>query len=81
MPNLFPEGANDGLYHTADATLWFFHALDRYVARRPATPTLLSELLPDAADDRRAATCAARTSASASIPATACCARAPRATS
>jgi len=30
IPNLFPEGENDGLYHTADATLWFFHALDRY---------------------------------------------------
>jgi predicted glycogen debranching enzyme len=32
IPNLFPEGADEGLYHTADATLWFFHALDRYVA-------------------------------------------------
>ena len=31
IPNLFPEGKNDGLYHTADATLWFFHALSRYV--------------------------------------------------
>jgi predicted glycogen debranching enzyme len=31
IPNLFPEGQNEGLYHTADATLWFFHALDRYV--------------------------------------------------
>lgn len=31
IPNLFPEGENKGLYHTADATLWFFHALDRYV--------------------------------------------------
>ena len=30
IPNLFPEGENKGLYHTADATLWFFHALDRY---------------------------------------------------
>jgi predicted glycogen debranching enzyme len=28
---LFPEGENQGLYHTADATLWFFHALDRYL--------------------------------------------------
>jgi predicted glycogen debranching enzyme len=32
LPNLFPEGEKDGLYHTADATLWFFHALDRYVS-------------------------------------------------
>ena len=31
VPNLFPEGENAGVYHTADATLWFFHALDRYV--------------------------------------------------
>jgi predicted glycogen debranching enzyme len=31
IPNLFPEGDSEGLYHTADATLWFFHALDRYV--------------------------------------------------
>jgi glycogen debranching enzyme len=30
IPNLFPEGESEGLYHTADATLWFFHALDRY---------------------------------------------------
>ena len=30
IPNLFPEGERIGLYHTADATLWFFHALDRY---------------------------------------------------
>ena len=32
IPNLFPEGQNEGLYHTADATLWFFHAVDRYEA-------------------------------------------------
>lgn len=32
IPNMFPEGQNDGLYHTADATLWFFHAMDRYVS-------------------------------------------------
>ena len=31
IPNMFPEGENSGLYHTADATLWFFHALDRYL--------------------------------------------------
>src|SRR3954469_8420511 len=31
IPNMFPEGEKDGLYHTADATLWFFHALHRYV--------------------------------------------------
>ena len=31
IPNMFPEGKRQGLYHTADATLWFFHAIDRYV--------------------------------------------------
>jgi predicted glycogen debranching enzyme len=28
---MFPEGRTEGLYHTADASLWFFHAIDRYV--------------------------------------------------
>ena len=48
IPNLFPEGQTAGLYHTADATLWFFHALDRYTATsrdrsvlRMALPKLL----------------------------------------
>jgi len=31
IPNMFPDGAKQGLYHTADATLWFFHAINRYV--------------------------------------------------
>ncbi|MEO6576436.1 MAG: amylo-alpha-1,6-glucosidase [Polyangiaceae bacterium] len=31
IPNMFPEGEKEGLYHTADATLWFFQALGRYV--------------------------------------------------
>jgi predicted glycogen debranching enzyme len=31
LPNLFPEGSEEGLYHTADGTMWFFHAIDRYV--------------------------------------------------
>src|SRR5262249_19239649 len=31
LPNMFPDGSNQGLYNTADATLWFFHALHRYV--------------------------------------------------
>jgi predicted glycogen debranching enzyme len=32
IPNMFPDHAVEGLYHTADATLWYFHAIDRYVA-------------------------------------------------
>jgi len=31
IPNMFPEAKSSGLYHTADATLWFFHAIERYV--------------------------------------------------
>lgn len=31
LPNLFPEGDQQGLYHTADATLWFFQAIGRYL--------------------------------------------------
>jgi len=33
IPNMFPEREKEGLYHTADATLWFFHALSRYLDR------------------------------------------------
>ena len=49
IPNLFPEGQNQGLYHTADATLWFFHALHRYVehCRDKATLELLLPILKD----------------------------------
>jgi predicted glycogen debranching enzyme len=45
VPNLFPEGANEGLYHTADATLWFFHAIDRYLRVTGDRRTLI-KLLP-----------------------------------
>src|SRR5205814_3974137 len=31
IPNMFPDGAREGKYHTADATLWFFHAIHRYL--------------------------------------------------
>ena len=31
IPNMFPEGEKLGLYHTGDATLWFFRAVQRYV--------------------------------------------------
>ena len=80
IPNMFPGGQKEGLYHTADATLWFFHALDRYLARHrrprhaPAAPAA-------SCSTSSSTTCAARASASVSIPPTACCARGPRATS
>ena len=45
IPNLFPEGESQGLYHTADATLWFFHAIDRYTAVT-GDEALLADVLP-----------------------------------
>jgi predicted glycogen debranching enzyme len=45
IPNYFPDGENKGVYHTADATLWFFHALSRYVAATDDRDTLRT-LLP-----------------------------------
>jgi predicted glycogen debranching enzyme len=39
IPNLFPEGKTSGLYHTADASLWFFHAANRYVQSTGDTET------------------------------------------
>jgi predicted glycogen debranching enzyme len=45
IPNMFPEGEHEGLYHTADATLWFFHAIDRY-ATRTGDRTIVADLLP-----------------------------------
>lgn len=40
IPNMFPEGKRQGLYHTADATLWFFHAIDRYLSATGDRDTL-----------------------------------------
>ena len=45
IPNMFPEGQREGLYHTADATLWFFHALHRYDTVT-GDHALVEELLP-----------------------------------
>ena len=45
IPNLFPEKDHEGLYHTADATLWYFHALKRYVDYTGDRGTL-RQLLP-----------------------------------
>ncbi|HXW08695.1 MAG TPA: amylo-alpha-1,6-glucosidase [Vicinamibacterales bacterium] len=45
IPNMFPDGSHEGLYHTADATLWFFHALERFVRCTGDEHTLRS-LLP-----------------------------------
>ncbi len=45
IPNMFPEGTKEGLYHTADATLWFFHAIHRYLQETDDRSTL-RQLLP-----------------------------------
>jgi predicted glycogen debranching enzyme len=45
IPNMFPEGTKEGLYHTADATLWFFHAVERYI-RATNDRVTLRQLLP-----------------------------------
>jgi predicted glycogen debranching enzyme len=45
IPNMFPEGTKEGLYHTADATLWFFHAVERYL-RATGDRSTLRQLLP-----------------------------------
>ncbi len=49
LPNLFPEGAREGVYHTVDATLWYFHAISRYL-QATGDRSLLEELLPTLRD-------------------------------
>ena len=49
IPNMFPEGRTNGLYHTADATLWFFHAVGRYI-HYTGDRHLLNHLLPKLID-------------------------------
>ena len=45
IPNRFPDKGEAPEYNTADATLWMFHALDRYLASTNDW-TLLKELFP-----------------------------------
>ena len=49
IPNMFPDGSREGLYHTADATLWYFHAIERYV-RASGDAETLKDLLPTFVD-------------------------------
>ena len=58
IPNMFPDGEKEGLYHTADATLWFFHALRRYlnVTRDQITLKVLLPVLCKIADAHLAGT-------------------------
>jgi predicted glycogen debranching enzyme len=45
LPNLFPEGEREALYHTVDATLWYFHAIARYV-EVTGDRSILAQLFP-----------------------------------
>src|SRR3989442_9669684 len=45
LPNHFPEGQRTAIYNTVDATLWYFHALDRYYATTKDRETL-ARLVP-----------------------------------
>jgi predicted glycogen debranching enzyme len=45
LPNRFPDGGEAPEYNTADATLWFFHAIDCYL-RATRDQRLLRELTP-----------------------------------
>ncbi len=58
IPNMFPDGQSEGLYHTADATLWFFHALHRYLGATGdrTTLTILLPILRDIVDRHLAGT-------------------------
>src|SRR5438132_626553 len=49
IPNMFPEGEQKGLYHTSDATLWYFHAIEKYLAATGDRDTL-ELLLPKLID-------------------------------
>jgi predicted glycogen debranching enzyme len=52
IPNMFPEGSRGGVYHTADATLWFFHALNRYIEATRDHATLIA-IMPHLLDIMR----------------------------
>jgi glycogen debranching enzyme len=45
IPDNVPDGRTEGVYHAADATLWFFHAFDRYMEATGDRETL-ALLLP-----------------------------------
>jgi predicted glycogen debranching enzyme len=40
IPNMFPDEEKEGIYNTADATLWFFHAFNRYLEQTDDRITL-----------------------------------------
>ena len=49
LPNRFPDAGEPLEYNTADATLWYFHAIDAYL-QATADHTLLRDLYPTLRD-------------------------------
>ena len=49
IPCNVPDGRSEGVYNAVDATLWFFHAIDRYVVHS-GDGAFLTALLPKLAD-------------------------------
>lgn len=49
LPNRFPDGGQTPEYNTADAALWYFHALHQYM-QRSGDGALVEELYPVLAD-------------------------------
>ena len=49
IPNRFPDSAEPPVYNTVDATLWLFHALDRYFSMT-GDWSLLKEIFPVLSD-------------------------------
>ena len=45
LPNRFPDNGEDAEYNTADATLWYFHAIQAYL-QDSGDESLLEELYP-----------------------------------
>ena len=69
---MFPEGNNAGLYHTADATLWYFHAIASLPRNHGRSLTLVRHLLPTLRDIVESIS-RAHASVSPSIPKTVSC--------
>lgn len=46
IPNMFPDEGAEPLYNTVDASLWFFHAVSKYIAYTGDTEFLKTEIYP-----------------------------------
>jgi predicted glycogen debranching enzyme len=46
IPNMFPDDGQDPVYNTVDASLWFIHAVDRYLAHTMDHSFVREELWP-----------------------------------